>query len=136
MADWLNPQGPIYKGPDPLNLGGEGSIGNVTADIVTGDDPNDDIDLGQKVNQVIPGTPLAAADEFGGPKEEEPWAEDSTDPWDVTQEESENTLGEWTDNVSQDVAGMDFGKLRILLIAGAFLYLLGPVLQIGANVTE
>lgn len=106
------------------------------ADIVTGDDPNDDIDLGQWVNKTVPGTPLAAAEEFGGPREPETWEEDPSNPWDVTQEQSENTIEEWTDNVSRDVTGLDFGTLRPLILAGLALFLLAPLLEIGANLTE
>lgn len=136
MGIWPNPEGPIYDGPDPLDLGGEDSVGNTTADIFTADDPNDDIDTGQWFNRVMPGTPAAAAEEFGGPQESEDWEEDSDNPWDVTQEESEGTLREWTDNVSQDTLGIDSQKLTWLIIGLVGLYLLGPLFQIIASVSE
>lgn len=153
MGSWLNPDGPIYQGPDPLDLGdgdsaastiarsvtlqptqyGDGSIGDNFADIVTGDDPNDNFDGGQWFNKLIPGTPAAAAEEFGGPKEPEDWEEDGG-PFDVTQEESENTVGQWSDNVTQDALGVDFQTALWVAVGIAALYLLAPLLEIASGV--
>lgn len=105
------------------------------ADLVTGDDPNDDIDLGQWTNKVIPGTPLAAAEEFGGPKEPETWEEDGG-PFDVSQSESENTVGGWANNVTIDTVGLESRKLLWLVVALAALYLLKPVLELVAGAAE
>jgi len=136
MGSWLNPTGPVYEGPDPLDLGGEDSTGDDAADFVTGDDPNDDFDGGQWFNSVMPGTPAAAAEEFGGPQQSEDWEEDSNNPWDVTQEESENTIAEFTQDLSQDLLGFDRQTVKWLVIGGAALYLLAPLLQIGAGVAD